>query len=127
MFSRVRAAWWRDVNPARKQDCMDKAELVDAWRVAPRVIIGAYLLLLGWLTAYIPVKYFALPAPERTAWVTGFCSVILGAAYGAFPFIVQIYMSTGRDWAAALHPEVVITPSPSIVINAAPAASSMPS
>ena len=55
-----------------KQAWLDGAELVDAWRVAPRLIVFIYLFMLHWLTVYFAVKFFGLPAAERTTQLTAF-------------------------------------------------------
>lgn len=79
---------------------LDFAEVFDSLRVWPRLIIVAYMAMLGWVTVFFSLHYFALPPVERGAAVTAFASVVLTAAYGAFPFIVKIYMDNGRDWDA---------------------------
>jgi len=84
-----------------KQAWLDGAELVDAWRVAPRLIVFIYLFMLHWLTVYFAVKFFGLPAAERTTQLTAFASVLITAAYGAFGFIYKIYSDGSRDWNAA--------------------------
>jgi hypothetical protein len=87
---------------------IDLAEVIDSLRIFPRLIVGAYLWLLIWVTWYFAHMYFALPAAERTVQLTAFASVVLTAAFGALPFIVKIYMDTGRDWDAGNRPPVVI-------------------
>lgn len=91
-----------------KSERLDAAEVFDSWRVVPRIIVLVYLALLVWVTAYFSLMYFNLPAVERTTQVTAFVSVVLTAAYGAFPFVVKIYGAGGRDWDAAVRPAVVV-------------------
>jgi glucose dehydrogenase len=81
-----------------KTQWLDGAEIVDSWRIVPRVIVFVYLGLLVWLTVLFPTKYFAMPMPERTGALTAFVSVVMTTAYGALPFIVKIYMVGGRSW-----------------------------
>jgi glucose dehydrogenase len=88
------------VNPESKARWLAAAEVFDSWRVVPRLIVFIYLGLLLWITVYFSCNYFALPPPERGAAVTAFASVVLTASYGAFPFVVKIYMDNGRDWDA---------------------------
>lgn len=87
---------------------LEAAEVFDSWRVVPRLIVGAYLALLIWLTWYFTHQYFALAAVERTGALTAFASVVLTSAFGALPFIVKIYMDTGRDWDVSNRPTVVV-------------------
>lgn len=91
-----------------KAALLDGAEVFDSWRVVPRIIVIVYLALLVWVTTYFSLIYFSLPAAERTTQVTAFVSVVLSAAYGAFPFVVKIYGAGGRDWDAANRPPVVV-------------------
>lgn len=81
-----------------KRAWLDGAEIIDSWRVVPRLIVFVYLALISWITVFFALQYFAIPAVERTAVLTAFVSVVLTAAYGALPFIVKIYMDGGRSW-----------------------------
>jgi hypothetical protein len=81
-----------------KRAWLDGAEVVDSWRVVPRIIVLAYLALLSWVTVYFSVRYFAVPAIERTGSLTAFVSVVMTTAYGVMPFIVKIYIDGGRTW-----------------------------
>lgn len=81
-----------------KQFWIDMAEVIDSLRIFPRLFACAYLALLIWITWYFPYKYFGLPASERTVALTTFAGVVLTAAYGAFPFVLKIYLGGGRDW-----------------------------
>ena len=83
-----------------KQGKLDAAEVFDSWRVVPRIIVAFYLGLFGWSIVYIGVKYFQIPAIERTVQLTAFCTVWLGAMTTAFPFVVKIYQDNGRNWDA---------------------------
>jgi hypothetical protein len=91
-----------------KPQWLDGAEIFDSWRVWPRLIVFVYLALLVWLTVFFPTKYFAIPAAERTGALTAFVSVVMTTAYGALPFIVKIYMDSGRSWG----PPGAIAPTP---------------
>jgi glucose dehydrogenase len=83
-----------------KRAWLDGAEIVDSWRVVPRLIVCVYLGLLIWVTVYFSINYFAVPAVQRTVELTAFTSVVMTAAFGALPFIVKIYMDGGRAWGA---------------------------
>ena len=79
---------------------LNAAEVFDSWRVFPRLIVATYIAFLIWLTTYFSMRFFALPAAERSAAVTAFASVVLTAAFGALAWIVKVYMDNGRDWDA---------------------------
>jgi hypothetical protein len=81
-----------------KQEWLDAAEIIDSLRIVPRLIVFAYVALFGWSIVFIGVMYFRLPASERSVELTAFCTVWLGAMTTAFPFVVKIYQSQGRDW-----------------------------
>lgn len=91
-----------------RQRWLDAAEVFDSWRVVPRLIVLIYLGLLCWLTVYLALMFFRLPAAERTTQLTAFASVLLTASYGAFTWVVKIYTAGGRDWDAANRPPVVV-------------------
>jgi len=92
-----------------KQAWLDAAEVFDSWRVVPRTIVFIYLALLVWLTVYFGIKYFDVPLAERTTQLTAFASILITAAYGAFGWIYKIYVAGGRDWDAAVRPQVAVT------------------
>lgn len=73
---------------ALKLRALDLAELIDAWRFFPRVVLTAYGYLCwhthGWYTA------IKVPTTEQTA----FATAIIGLAVPLTAF----YMQTGRAW-----------------------------
>lgn len=81
-----------------KQEWLDVAEIIDALRIVPRIIIGVFLTVFAWAIVYFPIMYFRIPAAERTVAMTAFVSVVLTALTTALPFIVKIYTDNGRDW-----------------------------
>lgn len=88
------------MNQDAKKKWLDRAEVFDSLRVVPRVIIFAYLGVALWLTVYFAVMYFRLPPAERTLQLTAYMGGITGVIWGAFPFVMKIYMDNGRDWDA---------------------------
>lgn len=71
-----------------KADGLRWAEIIDAYRIFPRIIVGVY----GWLVYDMYQWYTALEAP--TANQAAFVSTIVGAA----AIIVGVYVNTGRKW-----------------------------
>lgn len=81
-----------------KQTHLDWAELIDSYRVIPRIFLGAwsaFTMDIGYQTLH---WFFAQPANSR-----GFeeASVVVGvftAALGMVKLVFDKYSSTGRDW-----------------------------
>lgn len=71
-----------------KQQFLDGAELLDAYRVFPRIFIGLYI------TGLTHILNWATSLPDISIQQAGFISVISGT----FPFMLNFYMQTGREW-----------------------------
>jgi hypothetical protein len=71
-----------------KQSWLDAAELVDAYRVFPRVFVLAYLYGLN------VILRWAIALPDISIQQSGFISLVAAT----FPFVLNFYMQTGRDW-----------------------------
>lgn len=71
-----------------KQTWMDVAELLDALRVFPRAFVGVYMFGCGM------VVNWAIGLPDISTQQAGFISVMSGT----FPFVLNFYMQTGRQW-----------------------------
>lgn len=74
----------------QKERMLDWAEIIDAYRVIPRILVGGY----GLLIFYISVWFMGLPSPNAPQ--SAFVSTVWGAAIG----ITGFYVSTGRKWSA---------------------------
>lgn len=71
--------------PEIKQRCMDAAEIVDAWRVFPRIFMGFFLYVL-W---------------DVHTWYQGeatYPDVYVNVVWGAVGVITGFYVKSGRDW-----------------------------
>lgn len=81
-----------------KQAWLDAAELTDAWRVVPRIILFAY----GYWVIYIVDRclfwYFHQPANERTVQDSGLVGGVITAVTGLLTLVVKFYMASGRSW-----------------------------
>jgi len=71
-----------------KQSMLDLAELVDAFRVVPRISVAMYGLMMFQVTIW----FMGLDAP--TTQQSTFISIVYGAAAGFFGF----YLNSSRDW-----------------------------
>ena len=76
------------MNLKNKQSWLDAAELVDAYRVFPRVFVLAYLYGLN------VILRWAIALPDISIQQSGFISLVAAT----FPFVLNFYMQTGRDW-----------------------------
>lgn len=72
----------------RKGTLLDIAELLDAYRVVPRILLFFY----GYLVWYITNWY--LPIQNPTTGQTAVFTTLLGS----IPVIVGLYQSSGRRW-----------------------------
>lgn len=64
------------------------AEVMDAWRIYPRLLLSGY----GYMCWHLTMWYEALPVP--TTEQSGFAGAIIGLAVP----LTGWYMSTGRRW-----------------------------
>ena len=71
-----------------KQKILDGAEILDAYRVIPRLI----LMLYGLFVYQIAMWFIGLPEP--TTQQASFASII----FTTIPVIVGFYNNTGRKW-----------------------------
>jgi len=71
-----------------KQQLLDGAELLDAYRVFPRIFVGLYIAGLSHVLAW------AISLDDISMQQAGFISIVSGT----FPFVLNFYMQTGRQW-----------------------------
>ena len=70
-----------------KQQWLDAAEVVDAWRVFPRMYNGVLL----WLLVDMHIWYSSLPNAPYPQWY------VLGV-WGAIAAVNKFYVESGRKW-----------------------------
>lgn len=83
---------------AKRKGLLYAAEVVDAWRVVPRVVVFSYVVFVAWITKYLLDWYTQLPAVERTIESSGFAAGIFTAVTGLCGIFINAYLKTGRDW-----------------------------
>lgn len=71
-----------------KKKLLDMAELLDAYRLVPRILVGAYGFMV-----YKTVIWFMALAEPSTQQVT-FISTVVGAA----AVVIGMYTNSGRKW-----------------------------
>lgn len=71
-----------------KQLLLDYAEVTDAWRVVPRLLLGGY----AYLVWYFSMWYHLLPDPtDNQKW-------FIGAIWAAAAGLTKWYFDSGRKW-----------------------------
>ncbi len=82
---------------------LQRAEVLDAFRVMPKVLLIAYCCFVFELTHALLDWYFTLPAAERTLEASGFAGAIFTAVTGFGTQFLNIYIKTGRKWNGSAH------------------------
>lgn len=78
-----------DINNFRRRH-LAIAEMIDAWRIIPRVLIIGYVYLMY----HIVMWYMTLPEPSTQH--TAFVSAVIGVGTAIF----GLYTGTGKKWDA---------------------------
>lgn len=74
------------------------AEVIDSWRIFPRLVLILYGYWMAHLTDWIVHWYEHLPTIERTAEVTAFVTIVLPGVFGLACYVFKVYSAGGRDW-----------------------------
>jgi len=89
-----------------KQEALHWAELIDSFRVFPRLFLLACFLWAVDMSYVLLHWYMRLPKDERGVEASGFASVAFLAVLGFLKLVYSTYAATGRDWNAANAPTV---------------------
>lgn len=89
----------------RKAKALDLAEVVDAWRIFPRLFLVTCFVWVAWLTWVLMYWYMHLPHEERSLEASGFASVVQVGAMAFLRLVYGTYAEGGRDWAGS-QPQV---------------------
>lgn len=81
-----------------KEKWLTTAEVLDAFRIIPRLVLLAVLGFAGWYIVEVTMWYMNLPHIERTAQVSGFAGVTIPAVFGLAGKMIDWYLKTGRSW-----------------------------
>lgn len=76
------------------------AEVVDAFRVVPRLILFGYSMWTVKVVWYVLDWYTALPAAERSLEASGLAAGVITAVTGLATWAIKVYLAGGRDWTA---------------------------
>lgn len=83
--------------PTREQ-WLGFAEVGDALRIFPRVMLMFYCYFVYHVTTNILTWYEALPKDARSLEASGLGAAVITAVTGLGTWFLQIYHTTGRDW-----------------------------
>jgi hypothetical protein len=81
-----------------KQTWLDWAELVDSYRVFPRLFLMACFWWVVVVGQDLLNWYIALPKDERGIEATGFASVVFLGILGFLKLVYNTYSAAGRAW-----------------------------
>lgn len=86
------------MTPLAKQSFMHVAEVIDGWRVFPRLFLAACLIWTMDITHILLAWYTKLPSAERSLEASGFASIVFLAVFGYLKMVFDVYVKSGRDW-----------------------------
>jgi hypothetical protein len=85
------------------------AELVDSFRVFPRMVLLGYAYFVYQVTFFILNWYAHEPALSRGVEESAVVGVVVTAVTGFSPMIYRIYADSSRDWNASPPSSVTST------------------
>lgn len=74
------------------------AEIFDAWRVVPRIVLFSYASWLAYVTDKLLTWYMALPVAAQTTQASGFCLGAITAITAIAGFVFKVYSENSRNW-----------------------------
>jgi len=74
------------------------AELVDSYRIFPRLVLCAYAYYVYQVTFFVLTWYSQQPATARGTEESAVVIAVVGAVTGFAPWIFRIYSENGRNW-----------------------------
>lgn len=81
-----------------KQKWLDAAEIIDAWRVVPRILVFSYTAWTIKVVHDVLTWYQSIPHAERGLEASGLTGAVITAVTGLCTWALKIYMQSGRDW-----------------------------
>jgi hypothetical protein len=81
-----------------KTKFLDFAEVFDAWRIIPRLVLFCYGGWLAYVTDRLLNWYMALPVAAQSTQASGFCLGAIGALTTIGGYVYRVYSNTGRSW-----------------------------
>lgn len=90
----------------KKEDWLAVAEVVDAFRVVPRLILFGYSLWTVKVVWHVLDWYTALPASERSIEASGLAAGVITAVTGLATWAIKVYVQSGRSWTGEKNADV---------------------
>lgn len=81
-----------------KQLHLNFAEVLDSYRVFPRLFLLSCFLWTVWVTHALLKWYMAMPKDERSLEASGLASVVFLTIFGFLKMVYDTYSKAGRDW-----------------------------
>lgn len=88
-----------------KKFWLDLAELVDSFRVFPRLFLVATFAWTAHTSYWLLSWYMALPAGDRGIEASGFASVAMIGILGFLKLVYDTYSKAGRSWGPPEEPQ----------------------
>lgn len=79
---------------------LDVAELIDSYRLFPRLFLFGCLAWTVWVANFLLHWYTQLPKDDRSLEASGFASVVVLAIFGFMKLVFDSYVTNGRTWDA---------------------------
>lgn len=81
-----------------KNNWLELAEILDAMRVIPRLVLLVTLIFVGWYIVKTSLWYMALSAENRQYTDAGLLSITIPALFGLAGKVFDWYLKTGKKW-----------------------------
>lgn len=79
-----------------KQNWLDIAEVADALRLMPRLILAGCYICFFYYVYWVTGLYFITPNPGVE--ITAFVTIVIPALTGIISAMTNKYFQTGRNW-----------------------------
>lgn len=90
-------------------DLLHWAEVVDSWRVFPRLFLAGCFWWTVAVTHQLLTWYMAMPKEDRGIEASGFASIVFVAVLGFLKLVYSTYTAAGRNWSGP-PPEPTVNP-----------------
>ena len=84
-----------------KQKWLNRAEVIDAWRIIPKIITSVVMFMYAWFAydSYMWIKEIAIASNnDLPTAVTAFVAGTLSALGVVLALVINKYFDGGRDW-----------------------------
>lgn len=100
-----------------KQRLLDWAELIDSYRIYPRLFLACCFFWTVGISHMLLHWYMAMPKEERGIEASGFASVVFLTIFGFLKLVYQTYSDAGRDWSNSAVTQTTATRTQTTVVS----------